>query len=278
MHKLSAASFLKGYEQAATTHQVLLDVANAERLARFIPINGMRFSRRDVSEKIEQLSLLVDELNNLGLRGSALSIERGLEVLRSPAPIVDGEGEDIVEFNSAELARLQTALSQGTSRIADDFRSQILLALDPRKILYYEEPKPFGEVVFSNFPSANEDISEGATCLSLDRGTACVMHLNRACEVGLAALSKAVNVVNQNNWGSYIKEINNELDSRAKKSGARTADEQFYAETALQFDYVRRAWRNPTMHVEKSYSVERAEEIFLAVKSFMRLLATRLKE
>jgi hypothetical protein len=43
-------------------------------------------------------------------------------------------------------------------------------------------------------------------------------------------------------------------------------------------DNVRRAWRNPTMHPDRSYSVERAEEILQSVKSFMRHLATKLRE
>jgi hypothetical protein len=102
------------------------------------------------------------------------------------------------------------------------------------------------------------------------------MHLSRVAEVGLRALAAKLDVKPQNDWGKYLTEINDELDKRYKKSGARSEDEQFYAEAALAFDRMRRVWRNPSMHVDKSYSPERAKEILEAVRSFMKHLAARL--
>ncbi len=128
------------------------------------------------------------------------------------------------------------------------------------------------------FSTANEDIAEAGKCLACGRATACVMHLNRVMEVGLKALAAAGGVGPQNNWGKYLSEIEQELQRRMKASGARTADEQFYAEAHAMFDSVRRAWRNPTMHVAKTYTEERAEEILIAVRSFMRHLATKLHD
>ena len=142
----------------------------------------------------------------------------------------------------------------------------------------YNQPYIFGGEVFQAFPSANEDISEAGTCLALDRGTACVMHLMRVIEVGLAALAKELGVKKQNDWGYYLREIDGELTKRTKASGARSADEQFYAEAATGIDSMRRAWRNPTMHPEKTYTPERAEEIIDSVRIFLRHLATKLHE
>jgi hypothetical protein len=143
---------------------------------------------------------------------------------------------------------------------------------------FYDHPKLFGDGVFTAFPSANNDISEAGTCLALERGTACVMHLMRIVETGLAALAKATGASKQNDWGSYLREIDAKLVAATKVAGARSPLEQFYAEAALTIDGVRRAWRNPTMHIENSYSVERAEEILIAVRSLMRHLATQLSE
>ncbi len=143
---------------------------------------------------------------------------------------------------------------------------------------YYDQQELFGKEVFDNFPSANNDISEAGTCLALERGTACVMHLMRVSEVGLKALAGAVGVGLQHDWGSYLREIDKALAAKMKASGARSADEQFYAEAAISIDNVRRAWRNPTMHVENTYSPERAEELLVATKSLMRHLATKLHE
>jgi hypothetical protein len=162
----------------------------------------------------------------------------------------------------------------------------IFMEVDQRKYFgplerftkYFEQPKLFGDEVFNAFSSANDDIYEAGTCLALERSTACVMHLNRALECGLAALAKVVDVSKQNDWGGYTREIGKKLDARAKAAGARSSDEQFYAEAAENFDRLRRAYRNPTMHPERTYTQDRAEEILLSTKSFMTHLASRISE
>lgn len=168
----------------------------------------------------------------------------------------------------------------------ENVTNSVMLELEGRKFYgplrsfekYYDQPKPFGDQVFDNFPSANEDLYEAGMCLALERGTACVMHLMRALEVALGVLAQTLGVTNKNDWGQYLKGIQTELDTRMKVSGARSPDEQFCAEVGDNFDRVRRAFRNPTMHPDKTYSQERAEEILLATKSFMTHLATHLME
>ena len=129
-----------------------------------------------------------------------------------------------------------------------------------------------------SFPSAIDDVDEAGKCLALDRGTACVMHLMRVMEAGLKVLAGVLGVTQQNDWGSYLRKIDDELKKRMNTSGARSPDEAFYSEVYFGFDAVRRAWRNPTMHVAVSYTPERAEEIAGSVRSFMRHLAARLHE
>src|SRR5271170_1621727 len=48
--------------------------------------------------------------------------------------------------------------------------------------------------------------------------------------------------------------------------------------TIISLDAVRVAWRNTTMHVENKYTQEEAENIFIAVKGFMKKLASRCDE
>jgi hypothetical protein len=133
-----------------------------------------------------------------------------------------------------------------------EMKNRYLLMMNPTRKAFYEQPKLFGDKVFEVFSSANDDIAEAGTCLALERGTACVMHLLRTVEVGLAALAKQLGVHKQNDWGAYLREIGNELKVRMETAGARSADEQFYAEAAAEIDHMRRAWRNPTFHVEKT--------------------------
>lgn len=174
--------------------------------------------------------------------------------------------------------RMHQAIEVVTNNIMLELQGRKFYGPLSRYLPYYDNARLFGDEVFDRFSSANDDIYEAGMCLALERATACVMHLMRVLEAGLAALAKAVGVTNKNDWGAYLRGIGTELDARAKISGARSADEQFYAEAAANFDRLRRAFRNPTMHPEKSYSQERAEEILLATKSFMTHLATRLSE
>jgi hypothetical protein len=67
---------------------------------------------------------------------------------------------------------------------------------------YYDNPALFGTDVFNNFASANNDITEAGTCLSLDRATACVLHLMRVVEAGLTALANTLGIKKQNDWAA----------------------------------------------------------------------------
>ena len=73
-------------------------------------------------------------------------------------------------------------------------------------------------------------------------------------------------------------------DSITSSRGGQAGDFQvamgggFWVAAGALFGHVKTAWRNPTMHIEKTYTPQRAEEILLAVKSFMAHLATKICE
>ncbi|MGH6792180.1 MAG: hypothetical protein ACRECF_05515 [Methyloceanibacter sp.] len=163
-------------------------------------------------------------------------------------------------------------------RIEHELEGKAIYFVSCRVELLESSTPLFGVEVFDAFPSANDDIAEAAACLALGRATACVMHLMRACEVGLKALGARLSVGPQNDWGSYLREIDKALNERVKQHDIQTHQEQFFAEAAASFDHLKRAWRNPTMHVERTYTPERAEAIFEAVRSFMQHLATGISE
>ena len=164
-------------------------------------------------------------------------------------------------------------------RLIDELQERVTLQIDGARSALYRDRAPFGQDVYDAFPSAEFDIAEAAICLSLDRGTACVMHLCRIVEVGLGALAvNRLNLPKRPNWGQQLNEIERELTARYKTSGVRTAEGLFLSEAAAQIGHIKTAWRNPTMHVDRRYTNEQAGEIFAAVKCFMKLLATRVKE
>jgi hypothetical protein len=217
---------------------------------------------------MDKCRALIPRLKALGLKASWKKAEQ-----------IDSYFQTIDTFNTQAAVLVMR-------QAAESLRENIQFELDGRQFYapnasyekYYDQPKLFGDAVFNNFGSAAEDIYEAGMCLALERGTACVMHLMRVQELGLKVLASTLGVTMQNDWGSYLRKIQETLDTRTKASGKRSADEQFYAEAAASFDRLRLAYRNPSMHPEKSYSPERAEQILLAAKDFMNHLAPRLSE
>jgi hypothetical protein len=272
MHKIRAAEFFKAYERVSTYHQMLVFMEG-----RTPPVTPA-VTRIDHDNLIERLTLLNEELTALGMVSCTIGIKHAIEILKA-CPLGDViNGEQRVNISPPDVGRLRNYLGQATSRIADDFALQTLLVISPSTLSYYEQPKLFGDIVFTNFSSANDDITEAGTCFALGRGTACVMHLMRVLEAGLNALVNVLQVNTKDDWGSKIRDVNIALSARATQKGPKLPDDEFYAEAAAQFEFLKRAWRNPSMHLDRSYSIARAEEILLAVKSFMAVLATKLSE
>lgn len=212
------------------------------------------------------------------MRATNVETADGLQVACEKMDLrVSAKSTDYIRYANT-TAELSDAYALMKRNIHTELHGRKFFEPDAKYLRYFENLKLFGNGVFDAFPSANDDIYESGMCLSLERPTAAVLHLMRVLEAGLAALAKAVGVPKKNDWGSYIREIGEELDKRAKSAGARSADEVFYAEAAANFDRLRRAYRNPTMHPEKTYSQERAEEIMSATKSFMTHLASKVSE
>ncbi|MBV9111878.1 MAG: hypothetical protein JOY67_03560 [Hyphomicrobiales bacterium] len=226
-----------------------------QRIANFPPAHKEFYAR---------MIVLKESLETLGAKFSLLPCYKLLNSLKARD---ETTLEEVVEI-----------LSEIDSRLKDELSLIKIYVIDHKYTQFLNDSPLFGSEVFSAFPSANEDIAESGACLSMGRATACVMHLMRVCEAGLVALATALGVTRQNDWGSYLREIDKQLMANARGASTKRPDELFYAEAASSFDHVRRSWRNPTLHIERSYSVERAEEIFQAVRSFMRHLATLIHE
>lgn len=161
-----------------------------------------------------------------------------------------------------------------------EMEGQIFLHIAGNVAGFYESEKPlFGDAVFDAFPSAADDIAEAGKCLALERGTACVFHLMRVMEVGLKVLAASLGIQPEKNWGAYLVKLDAEIQTRKRiKAAGWDAEKVFYEESAAHISTVKTAWRNPTMHIEKQYSVESARDAYNSVSAFMRHLASKLKE
>lgn len=217
------------------------------------------------TDLIESLDEIIEKLVALDLTVS----QKGFERLRD-------EVSSRQNFTFAELGKMTDEL---LNRIQDETESIICVMIPAGKAAYYNEPELFGNEVTNNFPSTLIDIEEGANCYALGRNTSTVFHLMRVLEIGLRALATSITITlpNNPNWGVILREINNELN-KTPPNPIVTGQRQFYAEAYAHLDSIRIAWRNPTIHVERTYDEDEALEVLQHVRSFMQHLATQIHE
>ncbi len=205
--------------------------------------------------------------NKLGLSMSVMMVQRMKDLLAENTPIA-----------LSEVAKMTGELD---NRVIDEMKSRKFFSIEPDKVAIVDGKNLFGEEVTEAFPSAIVDIEEAGKCLAFERWTATVFHLMRAMEVGLNVLGKALGlpVTTNQNWGSILKKCNKELsEPQAKRSPEWASDNAFFSGASAYLRSVKDAWRNPTMHVAQVYTEVQAEDIWNAVKAFMRQLSTKLKE
>lgn len=160
------------------------------------------------------------------------------------------------------------------SRIEDQLSSRLFLFVAPNRAQYYESATLFGTAVNDKFPKALDDIEDAGEALALGLGTSCVMHLMRVMEVGLKELAAGLKIPYAPSWESYLTQIQNKISTKPKMKGvAWKRQEKFYRDISGDLMTVKQAWRNPTMHIDRRYSVDESEEIFRSVRALMQRLA-----
>jgi hypothetical protein len=165
------------------------------------------------------------------------------------------------------------------SRLMDELKGHEFMHVSPEFVRYYNQPMLFGQNVNDHLPKAIDDIEEAGKCLALGRGTACVMHTMRVMEVGLRALANALGIPYAPSWESYLKQIRDKIaEPYDKKPPEWKMNEKFYRDLSGDLFTIKQAWRNPTMHVDRKYSVEEALQIFQASGQFMARLAAHFSK
>lgn len=222
-----------------------------------------------------------------------------------PPPIAAGLGDMLVRFKPFLMASSLSLSLKAIDRLINALASPITWGqlIEKTKDLYsriddeledlelwqvtaryrtFTETDPFKLAQSANFQSAQRDSEEAGKCLAFDRGTACVFHLMRVMEVGLRALAASLNDPRLDpkrnpSWDSILKKCDEELAKPLKDRAPEwRQDDAFFSIAAAQLHAVKDAWRNPTMHVERHYDPEEAEDVWNAVRAFMRHLAKRL--
>jgi hypothetical protein len=221
----------------------------------------------DVTD-VERISKLA------GLMNTQKAAERTKGFL-SKAPVNDPtfKGSGMV---AGDCATMSGHLMDIVSRIRDECNSRLYFQIAPENAeLLRPDVQHFGADVEEAFSAATEDIAEAASCLGLERTTACVFHLMRAMEAAVRRLGEKLNVtiIDRDNvdleWGKILANMKAPIEAMPRGETKNKWSE------CLSFLYhVKQAWRNDTMHPKKTYTAVEARRAYQATQSFMQHLAT----
>jgi hypothetical protein len=247
---------IRSWEKQKESYQKATDIINTED-AKFI------------ADGIDEL---IPQLRTLGARLTQMSCLRLQErLLELPLSI--------------KFRQIATSVESISQRLTDELTMTTVLVIEADKQKYYDPPAPlFGIDVANNFLSVSFELDESAKCLALGRPTACVFHLMRVMEIGIRATARCLQIPDpikpaERNWGRMIKKIWDGIEAKwPNPSNRATGDGEFFEALYASLDAVKNPWRNATMHVEKKYTDDEAEHIFVAVKGFMKALASRCDE
>jgi hypothetical protein len=189
---------------------------------------------------------------------------------------------DALDYPTMDFSLLKEHLANLLARVRDELDELHCFALKADSKTYFDEAAPpWGDRVEKAFPSATYDISEAGKCLALRRSTACVTHLMRALEVGLAVIAKPFGVdSDRKNWGNVIDEIQSKIKTMNAASHGQDwkSQQEFFSGAGYHFQMLKDGWRNHAMHVRAKYTEEEAEDIYHSTRNFTRHLSHRLSE
>ncbi|MFZ1702343.1 MAG: hypothetical protein WBO10_02735 [Pyrinomonadaceae bacterium] len=262
----------------------------------------LRFPARDFFEVFTVISDLAAQLDSLSIdskqlipteqkesirpiltRAKGLSVELSLDISLSQIDeILSG-----LDFDYSVISLRRALMGLKSTILREIELSPRILWISREKVKFLVDEAPFSEGVSRKFNRVNYDISEASRCLAIARYSACVMHLQKVVEVGLqafAAWAQVSGIVGQlqlknPNWGAMLEPLRKEFRERTmENSWPDGVDPQFCENVRAFIESVRTAWRNPSMHFGRQYDEKEAEDIYFAVRGFMRFLASHLDE
>jgi hypothetical protein len=190
----------------------------------------------------------------------------------------------MLDDRTFDATKLLRDLDELASRMNDELLGHWFLYLKPDQERFYRAETLFGDDVEKKYISAKYHIGEAGKCLALDRSTATVFHLMGALERGLHAVRASLGIPEpahpqQRTWGSILSEIKADIERRDPTNAWLTqSDSPFFRELHASLLAIKNAYRDPTMHVESTYTESEARHIFNITEGFMRKLASRVDE
>jgi len=158
----------------------------------------------------------------------------------------------------------------------------VFLAVPLERRDIFAQPIKGWDTVISAFPETQEDVEEMNKCYALSRYAAAVFHSLLVVEHGLIRLGERLSVKDKKvGWDSTYNTLTSLLKNR--ESVPENLDFGLLEQIKARLDSMKLAWRNKVNHAAGRLAVEStgftdisAEEVIVACRSFMRLLAERM--
>ncbi len=195
-------------------------------------------------------------------------------------PVIDPIDRTINKINNGVMPLiLHNELEQIQLRVLDELKRHYYYPVTEAYAAIYANVSPWGEGVYNNFPSARLDIQNAGRCLVLGQATAGVFHLMRVMEVGLKVLGREAGIAYAPSWEAYLLQLGTKFAAtHSGKPVSWKKKEPLLKDLSGDLAAIKIAWRNPTMHIVREYSISEAEGVYNAVKGFFERMATTMRE
>jgi len=204
----------------------------------------------------------------------------GCEIAAQAAVRFGNEVPD--KFGIRPVTDLKPRAGELQSIIYDEMKRHLFFWVPPERARFYEYPqntnkwdeteKAIDGQISNRFKKAATEILSARKCYAIAQYTPCVFHLMRACEVGIKALYKTLDISApklSDSWGNLLKPIDEQLKKNPlDRYGEWAKQPDFFDHSTNDVRAIKRAWRDTTMHIEANYDESGARKALDAVTSF----------
>jgi hypothetical protein len=177
-------------------------------------------------------------------------------------------------------------------RVEIELKNKLFLWIPSDRARYYEYPKEVKDwdetekaidgLIAARFKKASNEILSARRCFSVSQWTASVFHLMRACESGIKALYKTLNISApklSDSWGNLLKPMDEQLKKNpTDRFGDWAKQPDFFDHATNDLRAIKRTWRDPTMHIDSTYDESGARKALDAVTSLFVTLSEKLDQ
>ena len=274
---VSLLDVLRAYAEAYVREMHALTIISAL-------ISNEQDDNKDVRENTLLLQRLYAHLAELlshceHLPMTAIAIRKLMKSVSSPTDM--SLWSQTPQILTSYIADIQT-------RLEDELSLNLFFKLPQDRKKFFDNPTDAWKEVIDRFPETISNIEEMGKCFALSRYAATVYHACQTIELGLIKLGVFLEINDpKSGWTAVTNELEKLVirtkypDLPQKCRNCFGFLEQMHAVTQA----LKSAWRNKIDHAQGSlvlltvhFTPDIAEEIMMASRSFMRLLATEMPE